>query len=276
MADSLNEETGELNLIYTGNNPYEEDNIFQNEADYDGYRSEMDTAWENYVRGGGDLTRQEWFEDVKPVWNGENVTFNGEAQNRGDEVAGDTTSNGIFVRPDPAQKEENLNTFNNLINSGSPVTNDDVVNSIVSVTDFPTTGKDIDAWVDEGRIGPGGWINVNGTALKTIRAESHSGNNADDFSTFELAGGSKVTFVHEGLMAGKWIIANTNNKGKILGQRVTIPDPSTLSSTDLDLLNQWIETVFNAAETEGTAEAFARINGEDSFENWLARQKEGE
>jgi len=79
MADSYDEANDELNITYSGGNGYENDNEFQTSTEYAPYRDQMDDAWESYKKGGGELDRQSWFDDVKPVWNGDNVIFNGEA-----------------------------------------------------------------------------------------------------------------------------------------------------------------------------------------------------
>jgi hypothetical protein len=80
MADSFNEEDGTVNITYDGGNVYEDDNEFQTSDGYANYRKQMDDAWQTYKKGGGELDRQRWFEDVSPVWDGETVVFNGEAE----------------------------------------------------------------------------------------------------------------------------------------------------------------------------------------------------
>jgi hypothetical protein len=139
MADSYSEADG-LNLTYTGNNAYEDDNVFQTSDGYMNYKSQMDKAWEAYKKGDGDLTRQEWFDAVKPVWDGDSLAFNGVAGKRGEGEFDPLTSELEFVKA-------SVTKFNEAVVSGdfSNMSNDEIFSALTNdaqaMTNLENSGK---------------------------------------------------------------------------------------------------------------------------------------
>ena len=282
MADSYDAEADELNFTYSGGNGYEDDDVFQTSDGYMAYRNQMDEAWEDYKKNpNNELDKQSWFDDVKPVWDGTNVIFNGEAQETFDGEPDDTTDNEIIINPDVNQKLENLTKFENLITSNTDVTNGDVVNSIDSINDPPKTLAEINDWINTGKTGPGGWINFNGVALKPTDGRSGDGS---DFGTFELPDGTLVSLVNEGFHEGKWFpgkygTGSLDWRSNDPGVNKLIIDVERLSEDELALIGQWMDeevSQFWIIEN-GDVISFNAEQGKPdtdmlSFEEWLATQ----
>jgi len=122
LATSINEETGELDITYDGYEPLAGDNDMQSDGGYITYTEEINKAWEAYTNGTTNpVSRRQWFEDVKPVWDGKSLTFNGEAVDRptsgGDTEGDEDIINNIFLSEIAILNDTEFN--NKLINEKS-------------------------------------------------------------------------------------------------------------------------------------------------------------
>lgn len=304
MADSFDSETGELNITYSGNNVYEDDNEFQTDDGYMNYRSQMDDAWEEYKKAGGGLDRQSWFEDVKPVWDGDSVVFNGEAATSFGAEDAETTNNGIVINPDPNQALENTTNFLNLTkNPDAVIRDEDVVFSIDQTTgtaSLPNSRDSANAFLEESSSGlatnPDGWINFEGTALQLQDGGVTSTERRDVavYNVTEENGGGSFSLGED----GKWYVGDlriTNDisledyqlAGSEAFKKLELPKPpSEMTSEELAQWGEYgdyIEGIISGppkAAGVGTPissgpklSGWGQVLAAPSFEEWIAQGK---
>jgi len=299
MADSYDEEADEVSLTYDGNNAYDDDNEFQTSNEYMDYRSEMDKAWESYKKTpGNDLTRQEWFDSVKPVWDGETVTFNGTAGTRDDTTSsGETTDNGIVVgSDDPSVTLQNYDKFTGAIKSGDVITSDDVVwslDQLKGTSSIPSNANATDDFLSENSVAnPDGWINYNNLALQVVEGGGKS-DRRTKHSLYKLTdedGGGTFSLSEHGV----WYATDLSRMGEIslddyeFSQNTVFPlmemskPPDEMTKEELEswsdygeFLNQIMEFSEKAAGigTPGLGgpklSGLGQIQGAMSYEEWI-------
>jgi len=305
MADSYNEEDGTLNITYAGSNVYEDDNEFQTSEGYAAYRAQMDDAWESYKKGGGELDRQRWFQDVNPVWDGTTLVFNGEARESfDDDESLETTESGIVLNPNPQQATENFDNFVNLTkDKDSIITDEDVVFSLPQATgvqSIPSSQDATNEFLRENASGlgsnPDGWINFEGTALQ-IQSGGTTSSKRIDISTYKVTdenGGGTFSLGENGKWyAGDMSLANDTDlddyalADQDVFPKVELPKPpNEMTQEELQKWSEYSEYITGIFALSPKAasvpvigfeglklSSFGQIIAAHSFDDWFAAGK---